>query len=111
MKKALTFLTAILFLAGCVSTGAAFDSSKVGLIKKNITKRSQIHEWFGYPYMTGIDNGDETWIYNFSKTSIAGKTLMKNLYIVFGESGMVKSFTFSTSFPEEIAPRKETSTR
>ena len=80
-----------------------FDVSKVMMIEKNVTRRSQIQGWFGYPYMTGLDNGDKTWIYNYTKTSVTGDTLTKNLYIVFGLAGQVKSYTFSTSFPEEIA--------
>ncbi|VAX20319.1 hypothetical protein MNBD_NITROSPINAE01-120 [hydrothermal vent metagenome] len=103
MKKTIIVLALLsLFSAGCVSTGKNFSADATKNIKKNSTTRSQIHGWFGYPYMTGIDNGDTTWIYNYSKSSVAGKVMVKDLYIVFDENGVVKNFTFSTSFPDEM---------
>lgn len=96
-------LVAGALFAACVSTGKDFASSKAAMIEKGVTKKTDIQEWFGYPYMTGLDNGDKTWIYNYTKTSAGGKTQAKNLYIVFDDNGIVKSFTFSTSFPGEIA--------
>jgi len=103
MKRGtLLFGLLALAVAGCVSTGQNFDSSKAYLIRQNQTDRVQITEWFGPPYMKGLDNGDEAWIYNFSKSSAGGATNVKNLYVVFDERGMVKSFTFSTSFPGEM---------
>ena len=101
-KRFLILVLALLFMAGCVSTGKDFSAQIVKNIKKNSTTRSQIHGWFGYPYMTGIDNGDTSWIYNYSKSSVRGKMMVKDLYIVFDKNGVVKSFTFSTSFPEEM---------
>ncbi len=89
------------FIAACVSTGKDFEVTKVHSIKNGVTKKSQIQGWFGYPYMTGIDNGDETWIYNFTKM-LGGSTQAKNLYIVFDKLGVVKDHTFSTSFPDEM---------
>ena len=103
MKQSLAIIAAVFILAGCVSTGKDFNSLQVSNIEKGKTKRAQIQAWFGYPYMTGLDNGDEVWIYNFTKSSSRGQANTKNLYIVFEESAKVKSFTYSTSFPEEMS--------
>jgi len=108
MKKILVGTSLVLFalVAGCVSTGRDFDGAKAPLIKNGVTTKSQIQGWFGYPYMTGIDNGDEAWTYSYSKTVPSGQTLIKTLYIVFDDAGVVKSHTFSTSFPEEMSVSK-----
>lgn len=94
------------FLAGCLSTGRDFSAAKVSSIKKSVTTRYDIQKWFGYPYMTGIDDGDDAWTYNFTRVSKSGQTLTKTLYVVFDDNGVVKSFTFSTSFPEEMGLAK-----
>ena len=93
----------ILLLAGCVSTGSDFGVSGVKRIKSKSTTRSQIQEMFGLPYMTGLDNGNETWIYNYNRPDMGGRTQTKNLYIVFDKEGVVTSYTFSTSFPQEMS--------
>lgn len=93
--------------AGCVSTGRDFNVAQVSRIERNKTTQSHIQLWFGYPYMTGVDDGDEAWTYNFTKVSASGQTLTKTLYIIFDDNSVVKSYTFSTSFPEEMSvPRR-----
>ncbi len=102
MKKA-AVLVVILVLAGCVATGRNFGVSGVKGIHNKTTTRSQVQEMFGLPYMTGIDNGSETWIYNYNRIDTSGRTQTKNLYIIFDKEGVVTSHTFSTSFPEEMS--------
>ncbi len=106
MKHAI-FLVCVLVFAGCVSitTGANFDVSKVRSIQKNVTTSVEIMEWFGPPYSTGLDNGDEAWTYSYLK-SASGQTMSKTLYLVFDKTMKVKSYTFSTSFPEEMTSPK-----
>lgn len=100
MRKILTLaLVSAALFAACVTTGKNFDIAHVREIHNKTTTKSQVQSWFGYPYMTGIDNGDEAWTYNFTKDN---GQLNKTLYIVFDKAGNVKSFTFSTSFPEEM---------
>lgn len=101
--KRTAVLTALLALAGCVATGGNFDVSRVKGILNKTTTRSQAQEMFGLPYMTGIDNGNETWIYNYNRMDVSGRTQTKNLYIIFDKEGVVISHTFSTSFPEEMS--------
>ena len=96
-------LALVLSLLGCVSTGSDFGVAGVKRIHNKSTTRSQVQEIFGLPYMTGIDNGSETWIYNYNKADVAGRTQTKNLYIIFDREGLVTSYTFSTSFPEEMS--------
>ncbi|VAX16756.1 hypothetical protein MNBD_NITROSPINAE02-1863 [hydrothermal vent metagenome] len=103
MKNVLFIITlSLLFVAGCVTAGKNFDSHVIKKIKNNVTMKSEIQQWLGYPYMTGVDNGSESWNYHFTKAG-AGDTLSKDLYIVFTDEGVVKSHTFSTSFPDEMS--------
>ena len=103
VKKGLLALGVMLLIAGCVSltAGNDFDISSVENIVKNTTTKDEIHQWFGSPYMTGVDNGDEAWTYEYVKAGTKD-TKIKSLYIVFGKTGNVKSFTFSTNFPDEM---------
>jgi len=100
-------LVCVLVVAGCISisTGANFDVSKVGSIQKGVTTSVEIVEWFGSPYSTGVDNGDEAWTYSYLK-SASGQTMSKTLYLVFDKAMKVKNYTFSTSFPEEMTSPK-----
>lgn len=98
---------ALILASGCVSTGRDFNAAWVSRIEKNKTTRTRIQSWFGYPYMTGVDDGDEAWTYNFTKVSASGQTLTKTLYVIFDDNGVVKSYTFSTSFPEEMSVLSE----
>ena len=102
MRKTAVFAL-VLFLSGCVSTGSDFGVAGVKSIKNKSTTRSQIQEMFGLPYMTGLDNGSETWIYNYNRPDMTGMTQTKNLYIIFDKEGVVTSYTFSTSFPQEMS--------
>ena len=102
MKKA-ALLIAVMLFAGCVATGRNFEVSGVKAIQNKLTTRSQVQEMFGLPYMTGIDNASETWIYNYNRIDTSGRTQTKNLYIIFDKEGVVTSHTFSTSFPEEMS--------
>jgi len=103
MKPSLAIIAAVFILAGCLSTGKDFSSLQVKDIVTGKTKRAQIQAWFGYPYMTGLDNGDEAWTYNYTKSSAGGQANIKTIYIVFGKSATVQSFTYSTSFPDEMS--------
>ncbi len=102
-KKGILITVALLLVAGCVSlsAGSDFDSSNVANITKNETSKDEIKQWFGAPYMTGVDNGDEAWTYEYVKAG-AKESLIKSLYIVFDRNGTVRSYTFSTNFPEEM---------
>lgn len=102
MRKTVIFAL-ILLLSGCISTGSDFGVGGVRRIQNKSTTRSQIQEMFGLPYMTGLDNGSETWIYNYNRPDMGGKTQTKNLYIIFDKEGVVTSYTFSTSFPQEMS--------
>ncbi|HJM83086.1 MAG TPA: outer membrane protein assembly factor BamE [Nitrospinota bacterium] len=103
-KWLVTFVIIIASVA-CISFGNNFNTEKIRQIENDITTKAQIRAWFGHPHMTGIDDGDETWIYNYSYSPTIGTTHTKNLYLIFKIDETVKSFSFSTSFPDEITEK------
>ncbi len=87
----------ILLLVGCsLKTGRPFPVGPVQDIKIGVTTRADIRQVFGEPWRTGIEDGARTWTY--------GQYTIKNsrdLLIRFDDKGFVKSYSFSSSFPED----------
>ena len=74
MKIITTLLLVLLnlVLLGCATAsftqGVEFDTSKVSLIVKGETTKSEVLDWFGQPLSKGVSGADgETWIYMFSE--------------------------------------------
>ena len=84
-------------LAGCVSIGHTFDTSKVGAITLNKTTQAQIQQTFGTPTRTGTDDGSPTWTYLDYKISVMGLQRANDLYVKFNPDGTVKSYSFNTN--------------
>ena len=52
---------------------------------------------FGEPFKTGIQNGQPIWIYEDHRYSAIGNDKSKDLIIIFGQDGLVKSHQFMTT--------------
>jgi len=91
------FATLTLTLAACMPTvGQPFAVTKVSSIEIGATTKGNIQQMFGEPWRTGIEDGFKTWTY--------GEYTMKHsrdLLIRFDEEDKVKSYSFSSSFPED----------
>ena len=112
MRLRLTALTAVLALAvslaACVGPiGRNFPSLKPGMdIKKDVTTKAEILKMFGDPTQVGIKDGDQTWTwYYFQKGSGQESDLSKQLEVTFNSQGVVKSYSFSSNFPEDMKTR------
>jgi len=83
--------------AGCMPTmGRAFPVHQVKHIEIGKTTQSEIRQTFGAPYRTGLEDGFRTWTY--------GEYSMKynrDLVIRFDDQNKVKSYSFSSSLPED----------
>jgi hypothetical protein len=112
MRLRLTALTAVLVLAvplaACVGPiGRDFPSLKPGMeIKKDVTTKAELLKMFGDPTQIGVRDGDQTWAYYYW-TKEGGKDggLSKQLDITFSAEGLVKSYSFSSNFPEDMKTR------
>jgi len=97
-------LTTLMLLAalslpftGCTPTmGEPFPVKRVRQIELEKTTMAQIRQMFGDPWRTGLEDGFRTWTY--------GEYTMKmtrDLIIRFDKVNVVKSYSFSSSFPED----------
>ena len=84
-------------MTGCMPTvGEAFPVYKVRQIEVEKTTMAEIREMFGEPWRTGLENGERTWTYGEY-----GVNLSRDLVIRYDEQNVVKSYSFSSSEPED----------
>jgi hypothetical protein len=95
--------TLILFVAlslpvtGCMPTvGKAFPFYKVRQVEVEKTTMAEIREMFGEPWRTGLENGERTWTYGEY-----GVNISRDLVIRYDDQNVVKSYSFSSSEPED----------
>jgi hypothetical protein len=96
-----------LFVASCaaLSTGREFPSPKPGAeIKNGATNKADLLRTYGEPTQVGMKDGDQTWTWYYFKK---GKSvdLAKQLEVTFDPQGVVKSYSFSSNFPEDMKSR------
>jgi outer membrane protein assembly factor BamE (lipoprotein component of BamABCDE complex) len=110
--RAIALTTALVLavsLAACsaLSTGREFPSPKPGAeIKNGATTKADLLKMFGDPTQVGMKDGDQTWTwYYFQKGSGKEGDLSKQLEVTFNAQGMVKSYSFSSNFPEDMKTR------
>jgi len=96
-------LLVLLLVAGCISVkfGRDFPSPEEGWIVKGKTDRYGLVRMFGDPVQIGIDNGDPTWRWFYGQRDSTAET-SKDLTVRFGADGIVKSYSFTSSFPDDL---------
>ena len=98
------FLTAmiVLTLSGCATVGSQFQFHGSESIVNGETTLSQILVTYGDPFRVGYENGDVKWTYGFYRYRLFGAPETKDLDIIFDKRGVVSSYTYSSSAPEEV---------
>lgn len=90
-------------LAACASvltTGREFPSPGRDAIRNGVTTKADLVRLLGEPTQVGIKDGDQTWTwYYFRKGE---PDLAKQLEVTFTPQGVVKSYSFSSNFPEDM---------
>ena len=82
---------------GCMPTwGEAFPAYKVREIEVDKTTMVEVRQLFGDPWRTGLEKGQRTWTYGEYGVSIS-----RDLVIRFDALNVVKSYSFSSSVPED----------
>ncbi len=92
----LAILSILLISACSKATGRPFAVSRVQEIQIGATTKGQIKQMFGEPWRTGIEDGFRTWTYG--QYSLQNS---RDLVIRFDNKDLVKSFSFSSSYPED----------
>jgi hypothetical protein len=92
----------ILLLAGCISVGEEFRTPTAETIKNGVTTRAELLQLFGSPTQVGIEDGDQTWTWVYVRAGGFGRSLSKELHVTLSERGVVKSYSYTSSLPEEV---------
>ena len=98
------FLTTLSLLAvlslpvtGCMpSVGRPFPVQQVRQIEVGTTTKAEVRQMFGEPWRTGIEDGFRT--YTYGEYSVK---MSRDLVIRFDDKDVVKSYSFSSSFPQD----------
>ena len=102
-RPRLVLLVIALALSGCagLQVGREFPSPDAAQIKTDVTDKTRLLTLFGEPYQVGIDSGDQTWRWFYAQRS-ASSTITKDLTVRFNSNGTVKSYSFTSNFPEDM---------
>ena len=110
MRVRLATLTSVvvlaLFVASCsgIKVGREYPSPKLDSIVNGKTAKADLVKMFGEPTQVGVKDGEQTWTWYYGK--VGGKEeLTKQLEVTFNQQGVVKSHSFSSSFPEDMKVR------
>ena len=100
-------LASFLILAACagLTIGREFPSLTRETIKNGITTKADLVRIFGEPTQVGMDDGDTTWTWLYVARS-TDKELTKQLTVRFRDGGVVKSYSYSSNFPEDMRSLK-----
>ncbi len=90
-------------VAGCggLKFGSDFPSPAKEMLVTGKTTKADLLRFFGEPHQVGLDTGDPTWAWTYARIS-AGQELTKQLTVRFDEKGLVKSYSFTSNFPEDM---------
>ena len=96
-------LVVMTLLAGCISIkfGREFPSPEARMIVVGKTDKASLERAFGEPYQVGLDGGDQTWRWFYGQRD-SGTEISKDLAVRFNADGTVKSYSFSSNFPEDM---------
>lgn len=101
-RRLLSLGCLILLLAGCVSVGEEFPTPTEAMIKNGVTTRAELLQLFGSPTQVGIEDGDQTWTWVYVRAGGLSRELSKQLHVKFTARGIVKSYSYTSSLPEEV---------
>ena len=109
MRPALAVIPLVVatLAVGCLSTsfGREFPSPDPRGITVGKTDKGELRRLFGEPYQVGIDSGDATWRWFFGRRSW-GTEQTKDLSVRFNSDGRVKSYAFTSNFPDDMTQLK-----
>lgn len=102
--RGLAALLLALALGACagLTLGRDFPSPTRDTIQNGVTAKADLVRLFGEPTQVGLDDGDPTWTWLFVRRT-ADQELTKQLTVRFDPRGVVKSYSFTSNFPEDMA--------
>ncbi|MFQ5946553.1 MAG: hypothetical protein ACE5NC_09955 [Anaerolineae bacterium] len=98
----------VALLASCAQqfvVGSEFPSPTSDLIQAGKTTKADLLRFFGEPYQVGMDTGDLTWSWFYGRKHAQGEST-KELTVRFNDKGIVRSYSFRSNLPEDMARLK-----
>jgi len=94
-------------LGGCggLRFGSEFPSPTKDMLVVGKTTKPDLLRFFGEPHQVGLDTGDPTWAWTYAQV-FTNQEVSKQLTVRFDGRGAVKSYSFVSSFPEDMARLK-----
>lgn len=96
-------VAALLGATGCLTVGREFPVRSVRELRIGETTRDDARRMFGEPWRTGLEDGQRTWTYGHYRYSIFGETRTRDLVLRFDEGGVVTSYSFNSTVPDDAA--------
>jgi hypothetical protein len=90
-----------LVIASCVTNGREFPS-RFEWIQKNKTRQEDVKLVLGEPQFVGSSDGLPSWTYGLYKYRLFGNSHTKELKLYWNANHTVQSYSFSSSFPDDI---------
>lgn len=101
MVKNSLLLVLIMGLSACMTIGSEFPITPIFSIENNKTTRADIEREFGRPWRTGVEDGKNTWTFAHYRYSIFSGTKTRDLLIRYDQHGIVDSYQFNSTYPED----------
>lgn len=102
--KWLSLLTVLVSLSlmqqACVTRGEVF-SSDYSWIEEGKTSQKDMLSRLGEPFHVGYSAKRPTWTYGYYSFRLVGESSTKELTVYWDDDGLVDSFSFKSSFPED----------
>ena len=94
-------------LAGCggLKFGSDFPSPTKDMLVVGKTAKADLLRFFGDPHQVGLDTGDPTWGWTYVQ-AFADKEFTKQLTVRLDDRGVLKSYSFTSSFPADMVRLK-----
>lgn len=89
-------------ITACVTNGDDFPS-ELTWIKEGVTKKADVKTLLGEPYSVGSYSGKPSWTYGYYYYKLVGKSNQKELKFYWNPDDTVASYSFTSSFPDDIA--------
>jgi outer membrane protein assembly factor BamE (lipoprotein component of BamABCDE complex) len=102
MLRRLAVAALATFWLGCLTVGEDFAVGRVSHLKIGKTTQAEVREMLGEPWRTGLEDGQRTWTYGFYKYNLLGASQTRDLVVRFDDHGVVRSFTFNSTYPEDV---------
>jgi hypothetical protein len=102
MLRRLGIVSLALWSLACMTVGEDFAVGRVSHLKIGETTQKEVRDMLGEPWRTGLEDGHKTWTYGYYKYNVLGASQTRDLVVRFDDSGVVRSYTFNSTYPEDV---------